>query len=340
MGSPVGAVVVNFNTAGATISAVESLLEDHLLRRIVVVDNASGIDDLAALRAGLGVRVHLSANDHNRGFAAACNQGIEALLRDPGIEYVLLLNSDAEADPGLPGSLIGAVDIQSGRELVAAKVRQAQAESRIDSMGIAFYSSCLASNRVSPDDPLFGPTGGCALYTRSLLEDVRAIHGYVFDEDYFCYSEDTDLAARALLLGYSPGMAEGAGAKHIGQLSSGGGFSSFVLYHGIRNSIWTMVKDVPASILLRKAPQIVLLHCGIVLRHVRRGEARTVLRLYLDAVKGLPAMLRKRRIIQSSRRIGASRFLQYVSPRFYDGGMVRDALHELVGRKRPLRKPG
>jgi len=331
----IAALVINFNTADLTARCVASLAGEEGLIRILVLDNGSAAEDLARLRAGLDARAELICSPHNLGFAAGSNLGIDHLLADPSVQAVLLLNSDAEAEPGLVAALGRALDPERSVALVGAPMRCFDDPSRFDSLGIAFYASCLASNRIDARDPLFGPTGGCALYARDLLQDLIETHGYCFDPAYFCYAEDTDLAARALLLGYRPALIDSPAAHHHGQASSGGGFSTFVLYHGIRNSIWTLLKCVPASILLLRSPWILAMHAGILLRHTLRGEGRTLFRLYRDALARLPAVLRQRRAIQRQRRVETSAFARRVSNRFYDRGYVRDALRSLFRRAPP-----
>ena len=93
----------------------------------------------------------------------------------------------------------------------------------------------------------------CRARSRGTAELLRAIHqatGEYFDEHFFCYAEDTDLAWRAVLLGYRAAYAEDALVYHKGSISSGGPNSDFVLYHGIRNSLFVLVKDIPARFLL------------------------------------------------------------------------------------------
>ena len=51
-------------------------------------------------------------------------------------------------------------------------------------------------------EEVFGASGAAALYRRAMLEDVRVLGEY-FDEDFFAYREDADLAWRARLLGWS-----------------------------------------------------------------------------------------------------------------------------------------
>jgi len=52
-------------------------------------------------------------------------------------------------------------------------------------------------------------------------------------------------------------------------------------------------------------------------------------RLYRDAIKGLPAMLKKRRIIRATRRVPAREFRTWVEPHFYERGYLRRAWREL-----------
>ena len=326
-------VLVNYNTADRSLRCVESLrgLAGHI--RLIVVDSGSQAADLALLRDGLAQAwpaAELIASPLNIGFAAGCNRAIARCLTDASVSHVLLLNNDAVATPALHDWLDEHVQGRADADLAGGRVLKLHAGSdEVDSLGIAIYRSLLASNRLDPAEPYFGPTGGCALYARRVLETLQAEHGYVFDEAFFCYAEDTDVAARALLLGFEPRYTDAVLAHHEGQASSGGGFNDFVLYHGIRNSIWMLLKCVPLSLILRRLPWIAAIHGGIVLRHSLRGKVRVVFRLYRDALRGSLAMLRKRRRVQQGRRIAPAAFARHVSVRFYDKGYVRNALRDL-----------
>lgn len=326
-------VLVNFNTADRSLRCVASLRALAGRIRLIVVDSGSQPADLALLRDGLATawpQAELIASPLNIGFAAGCNRAIVRCLADARVSHVLLLNNDAVATGELAQWLDAHVSGATDSDLAGGRVLKLAAGSdEIDSLGIAIYRSLLASNRLDPAEPYFGPTGGCALYSRRVLEALLREHGYLFDEAYFCYAEDTDVAARALLLGFEPRYTDAVLARHEGQASSGGGFNDFVLYHGIRNSIWMLAKCVPASLILRRLPWIVAIHGGIVLRHSLRGKARVVFRLYRDALAGLPGMVRKRRRVQQCRRIGAGEFARRISVRFYDKGYVRNALRDL-----------
>lgn len=332
-----GIVVVSYNTAELTLACLESVAAAGLHElRLVVVDNGSASADVERLRAGIDALelpgAELIPLPDNRGFADGCNLAIDRLLADAAISRILLLNNDAELVPGGLAAFLACAEASPEADMFAARMHRHAAPAEVDSLGIALYASGLASNRLLPADPLLGPTGGLALYSRRLLETVRSAHGSIFDETFFCYAEDTDLALRALLLGFTPHWCDCLVALHHGQASSGGGFSDFVLYHGIRNSIWTVVKDLPGPLLAALAPLILVLHAAIVLRHLLRGKARVLWHLYRDALRGLPGMWRQRRIVQRTRMIGSRGLWRHVTPRFYDRAYLRRAWRELWQR--------
>lgn len=333
-GDGVVAAVVNFNTAELTGRCTQSLIEAGI-DCILVLDNGSSPPDsreLGATQAAHGDRVRIIRSEANLGFAQGCNRLVDEALARPDCRRVLLLNSDAIAvAEGVQACLRemerGGHDLMGGRMMKPA-VPGADAP-EVESLGITLYKCLLASNRQSTADVYLGPTGGFAIYSRAFIEDIRQAHGYVFDPRYFCYAEDTDLCVRARLLGYSAGYADAVAAYHAGQGSHGPERDDFILYHGIRNSIWMVAKSIPLRIVLARLHWIVLLHGGIVLRHAVAGRWRTLLRLYRDAIGGLPAALRERRTVQGSRRIAPGEFRAYIDAKFYDRRYLQNAIRDL-----------
>ncbi len=243
-------LMVNHRTVEVVLACVHSFLVE-LTQPIVLhlLDNGSGDDDvqrLSALAAQFpnSIRFHESGN--NLGFAGGMNLLLAETLANPTVDRILLLNSDTLPTPGFIAAMEARLDPVTRTDMVAAKLLNPQSKS-VDSLGITLYRSTLASNRKREDEILLGPSGGCALLTRRLLEDLHASHGEWFDERFFCYAEDTDLVLRARWLGYRPAFAADAVVYHEGSLSSGGPNNDFVLYHGIRNSLWWLVKDAPSA---------------------------------------------------------------------------------------------
>jgi len=324
-------LVINHRTLEATLDCLNAVLAEPTPLAVFVLDNGSGEADAARLETFARThaeRVRFRSSASNLGFAAGANLLIAWALGDAGIDQVLLLNSDTLPSPGFAAAMQAGVDAAARADMVAGRLLDA-VTGAVDSLGITLYRSTLASNRKRPDEILLGPSGGCALLTRRLLEDLHASHGEWFDESFFCYAEDTDLAVRARWLGYRPAFAPDAVVHHARSLSSGGPDNDFVLYHGIRNSLWWLTKNAPDGWFLRSLPWFVVLHGGIWLRHLRRGRARVLWRLYRDAIRGVPAMRRKRARIRAARRVPAGAFARWVEPHFYERDYVRRAWHEL-----------
>lgn len=328
-----GVLVINYETAAATCACLNALLagNDDSSFRVFLLDNGSGSDDVSRLRsfaASHATTTTFVASQRNLGFAGGANRLLSEAFEDVTIDCILLLNSDARCTPRLISVMRSKLDKTNRIDMVAARMLD-ERDAGVDSLGITLFRSTLASNRKREDEILLGPSGGCALLTRRLLEDLQATHGEWFDESFFCYAEDTDLAVRSRWLGYRPAYADDAVVYHARSLSSGGPDNDFVLYHGIRNSIWWLVKNAPLAWFLRSLPWFIALHAAIWLRHLRRGKARVLWRLYRDAIKGVPAMRRKRAIIKKSRRVPAGEFASWVEPHFYQRDYVRRAWVEL-----------
>lgn len=328
----IAVLIINYRTADATLACLESLLPELPDGTVVhLLDNGSGESDVSMLRdhvAQHADRIRFDASAQNLGFAAGMNRLITSAFADADVDQVLLLNSDTIATPGFITAMQAQLNVERKVDMVAARLLHADRD-EVESLGITIYRSTLASNRKREDEVLLGPTGGCALLTRRLLDDLLASHGEWFDETFFCYAEDTDLMLRARWLGYDAAYAADAVVRHSGSLSSGGPDNTFVLYHGIRNSIWWLYKNAPTGWLLRSLPWFITLHVAICLRHLRRGNGRVVWRLYRDAVRGLPNLTAKRRRIAATRRVPPAALVHWVEPRFYERDYLRRAFRDL-----------
>ena len=89
----------------------------------------------------------------------------------------------------------------------------------------------------------------------------------------------------------------------MGSATLGAGPSEFNLYQAWRNSIWVVVKNYPAPDLLLHAPALMFVQLRNLAIATRRRKVRLWLRVWRDALRGLPAVLAKRREVQRARRI-------------------------------------
>ena len=136
-------------------------------------------------------------------------------------------------------------------------------------------------------------------YRREAFDEVGG-----FDEQYFCYFEDVDLAFRLRLQGHRCLYVHSAIVRHVGSALSGYR-SNFAVYHGERNAVWTFVKDMPGPLLWLYLPHHLALNVAALVYYPWRGQGRVVWRAKIDAVRGLPSVLRQRTLVQRGRRVDA-----------------------------------
>ena len=301
-GAPrVTVVIVAFNSGHHLQGALDGL-EAQTYRDFDVVlwDNAS--TDGAAQRARLPSNTRRVCSEKNLGFAAGNNRAA-ARTRS---EFVMLLNPDAVPDPRWLERLVAALDATPSAVMAASRQVCKDAPARLDGLGDVFHivgapyrggfgwSSALAV----ADGEVFAPSGAAAAYRRAAFEAAGG-----FDEDFFCYIEDMDLAFRMRLAGGRCVFVSDAVVAHVGS-STLGRKSAFAIYHGVRNRIWLIAKDVPAPLLAVTAPLHLVVLAARLLATV--GEPRAargaVVRGMRDGFAGVPRMWRKRRGLRTARR--------------------------------------
>ena len=121
-----------------------------------------------------------------------------------------------------------------------------------------------------------------------------------FDERFFCYCEDIDLALRLRLAGRGSRRVAGAVLLHAGSGTTGR-VSEFTLYHGHRNRVWTFLKNTPGGWLWLFLPYHVAANLGALWRYRKSPAWRTIAAAYLAAVRGAGPFLRERRNVSSMR---------------------------------------
>ncbi|MDP2728640.1 MAG: glycosyltransferase family 2 protein, partial [Dehalococcoidia bacterium] len=188
--------------------------------------------------------------------------------------------------------------------MVATKILLAVAPDRLDSGGIALDRAGFAWNldrgqfdagEAEPRE-VFGPCAAAALYRRDMLDEIG-----LFDEDFFAFLEDADLAWRARLADWRCVFTPAARAYHIHSATAGQG-SSFKAYLLARNRLWTILKDYPTPQLLLALPAIAAYDLIALLVNLAAGRGRASLKGRIDAVKGMGKAWDKRRQVQALRR--------------------------------------
>ena len=213
----ISVVIVNYNTGRHLLEAVRSVLKsDHLVREVVVVDNASTDDSIWLLLHRLtDSRLRVLRQSRNLGFARGCNVGFQATTS----HQVLFLNPDCRLEPGALPVLHATLSRNPacgmvGPLLLNPNGTEQRGSRRELPTPFRFFIAATGLYRLSkrftwcrnfnlsgdplPASPVEIPaiSGACMLIRRKLFEQL---HG--FDTRFFFNFEDLDLCLRSRNLG-------------------------------------------------------------------------------------------------------------------------------------------
>ena len=273
---------------------------------VIVVDNGSTDGSPEVVKEHYRL-AKLIKNRTNVGFSAAYNQAIQA---SRGV-YVLILNTDVFLDRNFIKAAVGGMLRDEKIGTVAGRIFRDKTR---DIMNVGVYLrkrlSLTNSTNVDQEEFVFGASGAVVLQRREMLEDVKVLDEY-FDESYFAFQEDIDLAWRAQLQGWKCLYLPGAMAHHVGSASLEGRIPlgdkpPFFQRHVLKNRYMTLTKNCSPGIFLFLLPSILLteaLTWPYLFLH--RPLRIPYLALYvLDFIRLLPLTVRKRRIVQERRKVG------------------------------------
>ncbi len=304
MSPRVAVVIPNWNTERFLRPCLDSLRRQTFTDfEVVIVDSGSTDGSLALVEKDFP-EVRAMALGENRGFSGAVNAGIRA----SGAELVALLNNDTEQDPEWLAALVRAADAHPEAGLFASKLVDFHDHRMLDGAGDALRRSGLPyrlghgeldGGQFDWEAFVFGACAAAALYRRELFGEIG-----LFDEDFFMYCEDGDVSFRAQLAGHRCLYVPDAVVYHVGSASTGGKRSPTATRLGTQNGINLLVKNLPAPLLARWLPSVLV---GQLSRVVVTSLSPGGLRAYLAGLAGawrlFPLMLKKRREVQKRRRV-------------------------------------
>jgi len=256
----VSAVVVNFNgrelLSRCLVSLCAALRATDATSEILVIENGStdGSREMLA-RDFCDVRVVELAT--NIGFAGAA----ERAITESNGEWLFYLNNDATVQPSAIAALFATARGRPEIGAVAAQMRFADRPGVVNSAGLTIDRLGIAADldlgKRADDVPqttgeVFGASAGAALYRRAMLEQIGG-----FDESFFMYLEDADVAWRARAHGWRSLHAPEAVVFHEHSRSAGHR-SDFKYFLVGRNRVRMLAKNATTGQLARYALLIVL----------------------------------------------------------------------------------
>lgn len=208
---PVSVIIVNYNAGELLGDCVRAALAQA--EQVIVVDNHSSDSSLAGLAplfAGEG-RLLIHRSEHNRGFAAGCNLGLN-LAAQPNL---LFLNPDCILEPDSLRRLVQVLDSDPGIGMVGGRLTNLDGSEQgggrravptpwrsfVRAFGLSRWSERWPKlffdfhlhNQPLPDSPIEveAVSGALMLVRRAAIDDVG-----IWDEAYFLHCEDLDWCMR------------------------------------------------------------------------------------------------------------------------------------------------
>lgn len=326
-------IIPNWNGESLLPACLGSLRRQSLQDfEVILVDNGSTDRSVEVARARVPA-LRVIRFPENRGFSAGVNAGI----RQARGREIALLNSDVEADPEWLEALVKALDSHPEVSACASRMLSSRDRSRLDGVGIG----CLAGGigyPIGSHEPtdgqyaypfeVLGPCAGAALYRRELFDTVG-----LFDEEFFAYHEDVDLSLRAQWAGLRSLYVPSAVAYHVGGGSTGGTMNALIARLSTKNRYWVVLKNLPASMILRALPGMLCYEAFWIRRLTARGLLGAYIRGLREAMGQLRGMLAKRREIRRRRRVTVARFRRAL---LASERMVLESLARRYAHRRPL----
>ena len=277
---------------------------------IILVDNAS-TDNSVNLFSKL-TQLHTSSiilNKKNHGFAQAINQGVAKAKYD----YVIVCNNDIKLHKdwfiNIQKNILSKPDYSTYFGLVLN-----QNGTKIESTGLKYYwkgkaknignklsynQSSIAKLKIKNCKLIWGASASLIVYQKDIFQRLGG-----FDQDFFAYEEDVDLALRLKKLGYYTLFIPQSISYHIGGATSSkmGNFRNMM---DAKNWIYIIVKNYSLAKFIKYFPQIIEERLrnlsGLIKQTVKIYKFKSIWILPISLVKtygqvllNLPKMVSKR----------------------------------------------
>ena len=277
----VSVITPNYNGVKFLKNYFKSLDDDsEYIGEVIIIDNGSDDSSIDYIQNNsFNFPVILIKNDENLGFAPAVNQGIFKAKHD----YIFSLNNDTEIKKGSIKAMLDLIQDENVFS-VQAKMLQSSNKKLIDDAGDEYnllgWTKKVGENQ-SRDNysqvlEIFSSCAGAALYKKDILNEIG-----LFDDNFFAYMEDVDLAIRSQINGYKNLLCPDAIVYHIGSATSGSRYNEFKVKIAARNNVWTVYKNLPIPL---KIINFIFLFLGFTIKYVffvKKGFGS----FYLEGIK-------------------------------------------------------
>lgn len=301
-------IIVTNNNGKAFLPDCLSSIKSQTYRNIeiILVDNNSDDDSISYTKKKFPT-VKIVRNNENMGYASGNNIGLKHAKGD----YILILNNDVKLQPDLVEKLLKAYDEIPNLGAVQPMVKLMREPDRLDCCG-SFWTNTGFNYHYGiykkADNPLYNKKyrvyslkGVCMLIPRKIIDRVR-----LFDDDYWCYFEETDFCHRLWIAGYECWYYPTSYLYHHMSGTRLKKSEAFIQFHSFKNRLCSYIKNLEVKNMIKVLP--VYLFLNVVSSAVYLLWFRNI-ELFLSVYKSIwwnivniKKTLRKRAFIQNKLR--------------------------------------
>lgn len=233
--------IVKFNSDNATI---------------YIADNASTDNSVAFIKANFP-QVKIITNKENGGYAKGYNDALKHIEAD----IFCLINSDIEVTKNWLSPIITLFKKEENTAIIQPKLLDFKDKLKFEYAGAAGgfvdffgYPYCRGRvfNHLETDNAqfndiatIFWASGACFFIRSKVFHELNG-----FDEDYFAHQEEIDLCWRAQNEGFDVKYVGNSTVYHVGGATLQES-NPHKTYLNFRNSLFTLLKNVPSQYLLQ-----------------------------------------------------------------------------------------
>lgn len=301
----VSIIIVNWNGKKWLKNCLDSISkQSYKTIETIVVDNNSSDGSVEYLKQNY-LEVKLICNTSNLGFAPANNIGLKQAKGD----YIFFLNNDTIIESNLVEELLSFLSKNPSVASVQPKLVLMDKPTTLDVCGSYWTDSTLLYHYGMLDTsdlpeynksmPFFSNKGAAMMVRKEVLDKLGA-----FDDDFWCYYEETDLCHRIWLCGYECWYHPKVTCFHALGASSNRFMNSYIQYHNFKNKLMSFLKNFELKNLLFIMPIHLLLMIGLSFYWLLTGKIGHFLSIYRAIfwnIKNIKMTLIKRSIIQNIR---------------------------------------
>lgn len=314
-------IIPNYNGAHFLTNCLNSLKQainncPNSQFEIIFVDNNSKDNSIEIFETIIpkNFTYRILLNQKNYGFAGAVNQGIVKAKHD----WVVLLNNDLTMEPNW-FQLISKTIKENKNPKIATFFGTVLTKdgTKFESQGLNFFYSGKCQNisngkKFTPsllkeeigNGLVWGASAAFVVYNKKILKQIG-----LFDEDFFAYEEDVDLALRLHNLNYQTIYIPKAISYHLG-----GGTSNkmgiFRYKMDAKNWFYIIIKNFSKREIIKNLPKIIEERLrnlsGLTKQTIRFYKIKSIYYLpsilfttYGEVLINVPKMLKKRKQIKN-----------------------------------------